>query len=221
MSTNQKPTLKKENVTQVFDNRYVKVFDMQYVPGRHYMNATRRNADQLVALKSDEEFRTMLPDAVSIVLILCIDGEEPKLCLNSEFRYPTGQFLLSVPAGLMDPADAAANEPVIATAVRELGEETGIHLEDNDQISIINPLLFSTPGMTDESNALVQIVLNRKQMPGMTQNGAEGGECFDGFRLIEKDEAVQILRQGVDQDGIFYSVYTWAALMSFVSGLWK
>ena len=32
-------------------------------------------------------------------------GHEPCLLMNREFRYPTGQYLLSVPAGLIDPED--------------------------------------------------------------------------------------------------------------------
>ena len=54
----------------------------------------------------------------------------------------------------------------------------------------------------------------------LTQDGAVGMECFDGFSLLGKEEAEQILRGGYDNDGNFYSVFTWIALVSFVSGLW-
>ena len=47
---------------------------------------------------------------------------------------------------------------------------------DTDELEVINPCLFSTPGMTDESNALVKIVLNRDTLTGMSQDGAEGSE---------------------------------------------
>ncbi len=57
-------------------------------------------------------------------------------------------------------------------------------------------------------------------MPQMTQAGAVGGECFDGFVLVTKEEAMKILRDGVDADGFYYSGYTWMALMCFVTGLW-
>ena len=33
----------------------------------------------------------------------------------------------------------------------------------------------------------------------------------------KKEEALQILNRGTDSDGIYYSVYTWAALMYFVT----
>ena len=168
-----------------------------------------------------EEFRQMLPDAVSCVVILKIRGQEPRLCLSREYRYPAGHFLLSVPAGLLDPEDATEENPVFHAAARELREETGITLEESDSIRLVNPLVFSTPGMTDESNALVQIILNREEMPKVSQEGAVGTECFDGFLLLTKEEAQKILKDGVDDQGFFYPLYTWAALMCFATGMWK
>ena len=211
--------LTKERVYNAYDSRFIKVFGMEYVAGKQYMNATRRNVDDLVALKSEEEFKSMLPDAVSCVVIL--DGDEPKLLLTYEFRYPAGQYLLSVPAGLIDKSDEAEADPIIVTAKRELKEETNIDLSEDDKIEIVNPLLFSTPGMTDESNALVCVVISDAQSLQLSQAGAVGTECFDGFVTLTRGDAERILKQGKDDKGIFYSVYTWAALMYFVSGMWS
>ena len=97
----ERQKINREDVEMVFDSPYIRVADLQYAPGRHYYDATRRTTDDLTATKSDEEFRTMLPDAVSCIVILDTPGEEPKLLLSYEFRYPAGQFLLSVPAGLI------------------------------------------------------------------------------------------------------------------------
>lgn len=216
-----RPIIKKEQVETVYDSRFIKVFDLQYEPGKHYFDATRRVKDNLAAVKSDEEFKQMLPDAVSCVVILNVKNQEPRLCLSREYRYPAGQFLLSVPAGLLDPEDAAQENPVFHAAIRELREETGITLEESDSIRLVNPLVFSTPGMTDESNALVQITLNREEVPKVSQEGAVGTECFDGFLLLNREEAQKILKDGVDDQGLFYPLYTWAALMCFVTGMWE
>ena len=121
-----------------------------------------------------------------------------------------------MPGGHREPG-----EPILDTARRELQEETGITLEESDSIRLVNPLVFSTPGMTDESNALVQIILNREEMPKVSQEGAVGTECFDGFLLLTKEEAQKILKDGVDDQGFFYPLYTWAALMCFATGMWK
>lgn len=215
-----KPVITKDKVKTVYESRFIKVFDLQYEEGKHYFDATRRSLDNLTAIKTDEELKNLIPDAVSCILILKLKDKEPVLCLNREYRFPTGQFLLSVPAGLIDKEDAEAEVPVFSAAEREIFEETGIKLQPSDRMTIINPLLFSTPGMTDESNAVVQIVLNRNSMPCMSQEGAVGGECFDGFSLVTKEDAIKILKSGTDEKGIYYSTYTWIALMTFVSGLW-
>ena len=56
---------------------------------------------------------------------------------------------------------------------------------------------------------------------GLSQDGAVGSECFDGFELLSKEEAMEILKNGKDKDDIFYSVYTYCCLMYFVSDLWR
>lgn len=218
-------------IKSLFESKFIKVFDLQYREGRHYYNATRRDEEDLVAAKSTEEFKKMLSDAVSCVVIWNPSGDdeksghEPCLLMNREFRYPTGQYLLSVPAGLIDPEDCTGDNdntaPLIKTAMREFHEETGLKVTEKDTVSVINPCLFSTPGMTDESNALVKIVLNRDSLNGISQEGAVGGELFDGFDLLTKAQAKKILEDGVDEHGIYYSVYTWAALTYFVADLWR
>ncbi len=215
-------TITKDQVETIIDKKFIRLFDLKYKDGKHYFDATRRELDDLVAVKTEDEFKNMLPDAVSCVVIIESEGEEEKLLLSYEYRYPAGRFLLSVPAGLVDKADRDAKSPLLETAKREIHEETGIVVDERrDEMSVINPFLFSTPGMTDESNALVQVVLQNADLSVLTQEGAEGQECFDGFVLLGKEEAKRILKDGLDDKGHFYSVYTWAALMWFVSDMWK
>ncbi len=216
-----KPIIRKENVKTMFESKFIHVFDLQYEEGKHYFDATRRPLDKLMAIKSDEEFRTALPDAVTCFVILKIKGDEPKLLLAREYRYPAGQFLTSPPAGLLDPEDENAKDPILATARREIQEETGIILSENDSLYTINPLLFSTPGMSDESNALACAIVNLEDTSCLTQEGAEGQELFNGFILLSKAEAKEMLTSGRDSEGNFYSMYTWASLMYFLSDLWN
>ena len=213
-------------IKSLFESKFIKVFDLQYREGRHYYNATRRDEEDLVAAKSTDEFKKMLPDAVSCVVIWNPSGDdeksghEPCLLMNREFRYPTGQYLLSVPAGLIDPEDCTGDNdntvPLIKTAMRELHEETGLKVTEKDTVSVINPCLFSTPGMTDEGNALVYISINRDEMPKMNHDGAEGSEVFEGFRLVSKEDAEEYLCKGRDEHGMYYPLFTWAALMFFM-----
>lgn len=216
-----KPNISKENVIPLFDSGFLRLFDLQYAPDKHYYNATRRSLEQLAAVKSDEQFRSMLPDAVTCAVILHIQDEEPKLLLTREYRYPAGRFLLSPPAGLLDAQDAEAPNPLFAAAKREIEEETGIRLTSEASLSIINPLLFSSPGMTDESNALVCAEIYLEDTSMLSQAGAVGSELFDGFTLLSKKEASDILKCGRDEEGNYYSVYTFAVLLYFVSDLWR
>lgn len=219
MKENQQ--IRKEDIKAVFDSPYIKVADIQYAPGRHYYDATRREMEELIAVKSDEEFRAMLPDAVSCIVILQTPGEEPKLLLSYEFRYPAGRYLLSVPAGLIDKEDETEPDPIRRATVREIKEETGLDVTEKDLVFTVNPLVFSTPGMTDESNALVCAVLESPDLSALSQEGAVGSEQFDGFALLTKEDALKVLREGRDGRGNFYPIYTWAALSYFVSGAWR
>lgn len=216
-----KPIIREENVKTLLDAKFIRVFDLQYAEGKHYFDATRRPLDKLVATKTDDEFKKMLPDAVGCVVILKIKDDEPKLLLAKEYRYPAGQFLLSPPAGLLDAEDETATDPVLSAARREIEEETGLTLSEKDSLTVINPLLFSSPGMTDESNALACAVIHLNDTSALTQQGAVGSELFEGFELLTAADAREILKNGRDREGLFYSVYTWAALMYFISDLWK
>jgi len=216
----EKIIIKKENVVPVYESRFAKVYDLQYKPGKHYYDSTRRSLDDIAAIKTDDEFREMLPDAVTCIVIVEVGNDEPKLLLAREYRYPTGQFILSPPAGLIDPEDKDKPNPLIETARREILEETGIQMKDTDSLKIVNPLVFSTPGMTDESNALVLAQIKLNDLSCLDQNGAVGSELFDGFRLVNKKEARDIIEAGRDEFGNFYSGYTWMALMYFLSDLY-
>lgn len=85
-----RPIIKKEQVETVYDSRFIKVFDLQYEPGKHYFDATRRSVENLAAVKNDEEFKQMLPDAVSCVVILNVKDQEPRLCLSREYLLSGG-----------------------------------------------------------------------------------------------------------------------------------
>ena len=223
------PKIEREMVKPLLETRFIKVFDLQYEEGKHYYDATRRDAENLIAIKPGDEFRTMLPDAATCIVIVERPGDVPRLLLTYEYRYPTGQFLLSPPAGLMDPGDRDEKEPMLVTAKREVFEETGIRLQlqkrDDglplDRLFEVSPLVFSTPGMTDECNALVCAIAHLPDFSSLSQAGAEGTEKFDGFELLSKEEALKVLKDGRDKHGIFYSAFTFIALLYFVSDLWK
>ena len=201
-------------VDTLLDTRFVKVFDLRYAPGAHYFEATRRDRDSLVAAMPEEMFRAMVPDAVSLCVVWHEPGQGEKMLLNREFRYPLGQFVLSVPAGLIDPEDRAGEreDAIRRAAERELYEETGIRFREGDRFSLLHPCLFSSPGLTDESNAMARIDLFGHARSELTQSHAEGSEQFAGFRLDTREEAGELMaREPI-------SVYTWIGLAAFRMG---
>lgn len=201
-------------VTKLFDSKFVRVFDLQYAKGMHYYDATRHPQSELVALKTDEEYRAHIADGVSLCVILKNEGEEDRILLNREFRYPLGRFVTSVPAGLIDEEDKAGGreQASFTTACRELTEETGLTFTEEDEIGMLNPCLFSSPGITDEANAIVRLVLRNKDLSAMGHGGSVGTELFDGFVLANRSEARKLMSEPL-------SVQTWICLAAFVFGL--
>ena len=220
-----------EGPAPLFENRFLNVYDLRNAPGGHYFAASRRKAGDLAAVMDDASFREMTPDAVTCAVIVSDpenEGEDgAKLLLSYEYRYPCGRFLLSPPAGLLDPGDSDGNGrtgAILAAAEREIFEETGLTLrrERGDRLDVVNPLLFSSPGMTDESNAIACAVLRiSPDELKVRYDNVTGTERFSGSLLLSRDEAAKILKDGRGESGNFYSVYTALVLMYFISGMWR
>ena len=211
------PEINREKVETLYENRFLKCFDLQYAEGKHYYVASRRGKEDLVARKTDDEFRSMLPDAVTIAVVLHLPGNETRLLMSYEYRYPAGQFLLSPVAGLLDPEDRKAENPLVTAAVREIREEGGLTVKESDRVTVLNPCAFSTPGMTDESNAFLCAEITLDNLDDLNQDGAEGSELFNGFELLDRERAREIFRTGRDEHGNFYSLAAWMVLSIFLT----
>ena len=209
--------INKNRIETLYETRFLKVYDLQYAENRHYYEASRREEKDLVVKMSDGEVRRMLPDAVTIAVVLHLPENRTRLLMSYEYRYPVGQFLLSPVAGLLDPEDKKDPDPLVSAAVREIREETGLAVRETDRVYVLNPCAFSTPGMTDESNAFLCAEITLDSLDGLTQNGAEGSELFDGFELLDRDRAAEIFRTGRDEHGNFYSLAAWMVLSIFLS----
>ena len=197
-------------IEKLLETKFLKAADLQYKEGSHYFVATRHDFDKITAVTGKP-----VPDAATCYVIFNTPGKEPRLLLQYEYRYPVGGFLLSPPAGLID-----GSEGPLETAKREIFEETGIEVKDDDRLFVVNPLVFSTPGMTDESNALVCAVVNADESD-LNNKHCESTESFDGFELLTKEEALELLKRGTDKRGHYYPLYTYAALSFFALDLWK
>ncbi len=207
----------KNNIETLYENRFLKCYDLRYAEGKHYYESSRRKKDELVVRKNDPEFKNMLPDAVTIAVVLHLPENDTRLLMSYEYRYPIGQFLLSPVAGLLDPEDRNCEEPLISASVREIKEETGLTVKPDDKVYVLNPCAFSTPGMTDESNAFLCAEITLDDTDILNHKGAVGTELFDGFELLDRARAEKIYRDGRDEKGNFYSLAAWMVLGIFLS----
>ena len=213
--------LNKPQVAELYGTRFIKLYDLAYEDGYHYFEASRREADGLLATKTDRERDMMLPDAVSACLVVEVPGNEPRMVMNYEYRYPTGQYVLGIPSGLVDARDQSEAQPLIAAMTREIAEETGVRLGEDDEIWVVNQLLFCSPGLTDESTALLCAVAHLDDLTSLSHAGAEGSEQFGSFELLTETEVLKVLSEGRDPRGQFYPMVAWTAMAYFATGLWR
>lgn len=102
------------------------------------------------------------PGAV-VVLALLPDGN---LLFERQFRYPLRRVFLELPAGKIDPGEA-----ILATAQRELLEETGYRAESWEHLGVMHPCI----GYSDER---IEIFLARDLVRA-------GGPQLDPHEFLE------------------------------------
>ncbi len=206
----------KNCVETLKETKFLNMFDLKYAEGKHYFEATRRKKEDIIAVKDDEEFKSLIPDAVTIAVVVYQKGEEPRLLLQYEYRYPIGRFVISPVAGLIDEEDKELENPFVVAAIREIKEETGLTVKESDEVFVINPCAFASPGMTDESNAFLCAKVYVDNLDELNQNGAVGSELFNGFELVNRQQAKELFETGRDKYGNFFSLSTWAVIGYFL-----
>ena len=117
------------------------------------------------------------PGAVAIVPLF----DDGRVLLERQFRYPHGREFIEVPAGKVE-----ANEPHLATARRELLEETGYTAKEWKRIGIIHTAI----AYTDEG---IEIFLAKKLSLG--ERKLDQGEFLETI-IVPFDEAIAMIRDG-------------------------
>lgn len=144
-----------------------------------YFFVSRRKADKIKLLTGDS--------AAEGVVIYPVLREDPeKIVMIRQYRYPLGDYLYELPAGLID----AGETPDIA-AVREMKEETGLDFEvyAGGDASYRRPF-FMGAGFTDEScNAVFGYASGM-----VSRDDLEDTESIQVL-IVDKEEAGRILRE--------------------------
>ena len=109
------------------------------------------------------------PDAV------CIVARTPRdtLVMEREFRYPLNSWCTAFPAGLVE-----KGEDIVASACRELEEETGYAQIPGTPVRVLNQASYSSTGLTDET---VQIVFLHAEKADVAHT--EATELIEVFEL--------------------------------------
>jgi ADP-ribose pyrophosphatase len=132
------------------------------------------------------------PGAVVIIGLL----DDGSLLFERQHRYPLRRAFLELPAGKIDPG-----EDILATARRELLEETGHSAAEWRHLGVMHPCI----GYSDER---IEIFLAR----GLRRESAQQldhGEFLDVLSL-SLDTAVDAVRQGAITDAKTITALFWA-----------
>lgn len=170
-------------IHKLSDNKFLNLFRMEALTdsGRpfDYFFVSRRKAEEIKLLTGDSA-------AEGVVIYPILKGDPGKIIMIRQYRYPLGDYLYELPAGLID----AGETPDIA-AVREMKEETGLDFEvyTGGDASYRRPF-FMGAGFTDEScNAVFGYASGT-----VGRDDLEDTESIQVL-IVDKEEAGRILRE--------------------------
>lgn len=164
------------SIKQLAGSKFLSLYQLDAIrrDGGHfpyYVASRKGTAEGLKAVTKRND-----PDGVVICARL-----EDKMVLVRQFRYPVGDYVYELPAGLVEPG-----EDIVEAACRELREETGLTLT----VTHTARPYYTTVGMTDESCATVFGTCQGTP----TSQGQEDTEDIQVV-LADREEANRILEE--------------------------
>lgn len=150
--------------------------------------------DRVCLPNGQESWREYIRHPGAVVVIAQLDSG--KLLFERQFRYPLGKVFLELPAGKIDPG-----EDILATAQRELLEETGHVAADWRHLGVMHPCI----GYSDER---IEIFLARN----VSNTGQQQLDHNEFLTLVELSlaETVSAIRAGEISDAKTVTAIFWA-----------
>lgn len=174
--------VKVKKIEKLADTKYLKLYSADYINKkgtlRNWTIASRKSIEDL-----NNKFFDNGEDKPDAVVIIAKHIEEDKLVLIKQFRVPINDYVIELPAGLVD-----EGENFIETVERELKEETGLDLVKIDE-KRTNRKVYVSVGMTDESISLVHCTCSGEP----SNENLEEDEDIEVI-LVSKEEAKEILK---------------------------
>lgn len=161
------------------DNKYVNLYNV---------NATNRVGDEInysVASRSRtiEGLKLVTHTDEADAVVMFAIHESGKLVLIKQFRFPAGEAIIELPAGLVD-----SGESLKEAAVREMKEETGLDFVPIDVDPMFEKAFFTSCGFSDETVSMIYGVAKGE----ISYDGNEGTEEIEVI-LADREEARKIL----------------------------
>ncbi|KAK1946476.1 ADP-sugar pyrophosphatase [Phytophthora citrophthora] len=122
-------------------------------------------------IEAEEEEKQEICDAVVVFPFLTKQGAPTQVVLIRQFRPPVGQWVLELPAGLIDPKEA----PEVA-AMRELKEETGYV---GSRVLHMGPPMVNDQGVTNGKCRLLLVEVRDEDQSAQLRQQLEPDEIID------------------------------------------
>ena len=151
---------------------------------RNWTIASRKNLKTI-----ENKFFNDGDDNIDAVVVIAKHIDEDKLVVIRQFRVPINDYVIELPAGLLD-----GNEGFEEAVKRELKEETGLDLINIDKEATKEKVYVSV-GMTDESIALVQCTCRGT----VSKENLEDDEDIEVV-MLSKEEAKELIKSNENID---------------------
>jgi len=173
---------KVKKIKALSENKFLSLYSADYINKKgnlkNWTIASRKNLETL-----ENKFFNNEEDKIDAVVIIAEHVEENKLVVIRQFRVPINDYVIELPAGLVD-----GNEGFEEAVKRELKEETGLDLIEIDKEGTSEKTYVSA-GMTDESIALVKCTCK-----GIVSNeNLEDDEDIEVI-MLTKEEAKELIK---------------------------
>lgn len=191
------------NAKELVGTKYLSLYQLDVVnkagQDKVWMVASRKSMNEI-----NDIYMNNKEQDIDAVVIVPIHKETGKLVLVNQFRVPINGYILELPAGLID------NKEDFEVAVkRELKEETGLDLVKIDK-DLTRNKVYMSPGMTDESIALVYCLCSGE----LSTEHLEVDEEIEPL-MVSKEEAKEILKS----EALRIDVKAYLVMKDYINGL--
>lgn len=137
-----------KKITQKTETKFLNFFELDTVkktgaPGKYYMASRAKTIEGLELSRKETR-------ADGVTMFVIAGENRDRVLLIRQFRWAIGQYVYEFPAGLVE-----NGEDFHEAAIREVYEETGLHLHPIHADPIYERPYYMTDGLTDEACAMV------------------------------------------------------------------